>query len=435
MIHDLELTNVGINKETVKLKFGERINIFTGDNGLGKSFLFDIIWWSLTRTWPNEINPKLESGYIAKPFSSGNACIQFQVTGRTRKIEYSSQYDRRNETWIGQAGRPINPGLVIYLMADNSFALWDPCRNYWRQEINADGQAKIPAYIYTQKEVWNGYESDDKRTVFNGLLRDWVLWQTGNSKEFQHLQEVLAMLSPNENEQLEAGELARISIDDERLLPTIKMPYGKEVLLQHASSAIKKIVTLAYFLTYSWQKHLENAKLLEEEPTKQITLIVDEIEAHLHPKWQQSIVPAILKLMQNLNPNVSQLRKEEGIQLFTATHSPLIMASLEPEFDDNLDRWFDLDLVNGVIQLENRVFEKQGEANNWLQSEAFDLKSSRAPEIQKILREASLLLEKDDVSKEEIAEMNAQLVVNLNHRDAFLTHWRYICEKKGWMNL
>lgn len=428
MIHDLELTNVGINKGTVKLEFGERINIFTGDNGLGKSFLLDIIWWSLTRTWPNQINSKLESGYIAKPFSTGEAKIKFTAEGKTGKKKYQSQYERLDETWLGKSGRPINPGLVIYLMADNSLALWDPFRNYWKQEKNADIANKVPAYIYTQKEVWNGYESDDKRMVFNGLLRDWVLWQTGNSKEFKHLQEVLKILSPNANEVLKIGELTRISLDDERLLPTIKMPYGKDVLLQHTSSALKKIITLAYFLVYSWQKHLENAKLLEEEPTKQITFIIDEIEAHLHPKWQQCIVPTILSIMKDLNSRAQ-------IQLFTATHSPLIMASLEPEFDDKLDRWFDLDLVNGEIQLESRVFEKQGEANNWLQSEAFDLKSSRAPEIQKIIDKAQALFDPNNQitpTSEQLREIKEDLLKHLSSEDDFWTTWRLMCERKGW---
>lgn len=53
------------------VELGERINIFTGDNGLGKTFLLDISWWLLTGTWteyqafPNINNNYTESSDIS----------------------------------------------------------------------------------------------------------------------------------------------------------------------------------------------------------------------------------------------------------------------------------------------------------------------------------------------------------------------------------
>jgi DNA repair exonuclease SbcCD ATPase subunit len=58
MIKHLKLTNVGPSSK-MELEFGERLNLITGDNGPGKSFLLDILWWVLTRKWPAEVNPKL----------------------------------------------------------------------------------------------------------------------------------------------------------------------------------------------------------------------------------------------------------------------------------------------------------------------------------------------------------------------------------------
>ena len=63
MLKHLELKNVG-PAARMKLDFGSRLNLLTGDNGLGKSFLLDIAWWALTRRWPAEVNPKLESGCV-----------------------------------------------------------------------------------------------------------------------------------------------------------------------------------------------------------------------------------------------------------------------------------------------------------------------------------------------------------------------------------
>lgn len=55
MLQQLTLANVG-PAASMELHFGSRLNVLTGDNGLGKSFLLDIAWWSLTRKWPAEIN-------------------------------------------------------------------------------------------------------------------------------------------------------------------------------------------------------------------------------------------------------------------------------------------------------------------------------------------------------------------------------------------
>ena len=66
MIKSLTLKNVGAMPEKT-INFGNRLNIITGDNGLGKSFLLDIIWYALTRRWPNDVNGKLASGYMARP--------------------------------------------------------------------------------------------------------------------------------------------------------------------------------------------------------------------------------------------------------------------------------------------------------------------------------------------------------------------------------
>ncbi|WVM93026.1 ATP-binding protein [Halopseudomonas pachastrellae] len=66
MLKQLKLTNVG-PAPLMELEFGERLNLITGDNGLGKSFLLDIAWWALTGKWPAEVNSRLTTGRIALP--------------------------------------------------------------------------------------------------------------------------------------------------------------------------------------------------------------------------------------------------------------------------------------------------------------------------------------------------------------------------------
>ncbi len=48
MLKKLRLRDVG-PALSFDIEFSDRLNIFTGDNGLGKSFILDIAWWALDR--------------------------------------------------------------------------------------------------------------------------------------------------------------------------------------------------------------------------------------------------------------------------------------------------------------------------------------------------------------------------------------------------
>src|SRR5438045_721813 len=114
MLEYLHLKNVGPAPE-MEMELAPRLNLITGDNGLGKSFLLDVVWWALTRRWPQDLNPKLTSGYAARPSDVKKpASIAFRVTSKTKSETYESKYVPCNQSWLGKAGRPWNPGLVIY---------------------------------------------------------------------------------------------------------------------------------------------------------------------------------------------------------------------------------------------------------------------------------------------------------------------------------
>jgi hypothetical protein len=121
------------------------------------------------------------------------------------------------------------------------------------------------------------------------------------------------------------------------------------------------------------------------------------------------------------------------VQLMAVTHSPLVMASVEPLFDPERDAWFDLDLENKQVVLRKRDFEKHGDAATWLISEAFDLKSGRSLVYEKLLDEAAALLNNSSPAKEKIKDMHEKLLSALGAKDEFLFRWRSICSKNRWL--
>lgn len=118
MLKSLQLHGVGPVRDLAAL-FGDRLNLVTGDNGLGKSFLLDVCFWSLTGTWPG--------GRMAIPDGTQKAAtIGYDVQSKTKSATREAKYDFKSQSWSRQRGRPPMPGLVIYAAVDGSFAVWDP---------------------------------------------------------------------------------------------------------------------------------------------------------------------------------------------------------------------------------------------------------------------------------------------------------------------
>lgn len=354
MLESLHLKNVGPAPE-MKMDLAPRLNLITGDNGLGKSFLLDVAWWALTRKWPHEVNANLTSGYVARPRDvNRKASISFLVESKKGKVEYESPYKPAEQSWLGKRGRPVNPGLVIYALADGGFAVWDPARNYWKKKGNVEGPERVPAFVFSAKEVWDGLRIpiEEKETVVcNGLLADWASWIREKGADARRMKAVISLLTPTlGGGEIKLGsEFARLSVDDVRDIPTVNMGYDQDVPILYASLGLRRITALAYVLSWAWREHIMASKQRAEAPSSRVIVLFDEIEAHLHPRWQRLIVPALLKVVQTLTEDASA-----RVQLVAATHSPLVLASVEPSFDDEKDAWFDLDFSKGRVALQRR---------------------------------------------------------------------------------
>ena len=97
MLEYLHLKNVGPAPE-MEVELAPRLNLITGDNGLGKSFLLDVAWWALTRRWPHDLNPRLTSGYAARPTDPRReASIRFRLQSKHTGVEYESVYVPRDD--------------------------------------------------------------------------------------------------------------------------------------------------------------------------------------------------------------------------------------------------------------------------------------------------------------------------------------------------
>lgn len=421
MLKRLQIENVGPS-ERLDLTFSKRVNIFTGDNGLGKSFILDVAWWALTRQWPQDLNPAVSTGRMAYPPFGESGKISVELSGKTRKdVKYASTFDTKLSSWSLPQGRPTRQGLVIYAMLDGSFSVWDPARNYWKQKEKSPYEHS-PAFVYTPSEAWKGKEESDGYKTCNGIVADLLYWLMEKAEPYQQLKAAIETLSPP-NEQITLGGITRMM--DAQRYACVRMPYKKhsDVPIVLLSSAIKRVLSIAYFLVWAWQEHKVACEKIGEEVTSDITIIIDEIEAHLHPRWQKNI-------LMMLQETIKSLTKCVNIQYIVSTHSPLVMASCEDFFCED-DTWIDIDLVDGSVIAEKKDFTKKGDASKWLLSDAFDLESTRSNHSQSILSEAQQLMGNPSFDPKAARKMQEKLEVVLSSRDSFWLRWNVYLAKNN----
>jgi hypothetical protein len=428
MLKSLKLKNVGPAPQ-LGLELASRLNLITGDNGLGKSFLLDVAWWVLTRRWPRELNANLTSGYPARPLDlEQEASIGFDLTTvNEHPIHYESHFNPKEQAWVGKSGRPWNPGLVVYAHADGGFSVWDPARNYWKTKGQMDVQERLPGYVFSPNEVWDGLYSEPLKKnppVCNGLLVDWADWIRERGRAAELMEKILGHLAPD-GEKFEIGPLVRLSIDDARRIPSVHMPYAKDVPILHAAAGIRRVVGLAYMLLWSWTEHEAASRLTGQPATKTVVLLFDELESHLHPRWQRTILSSILEIVKELNVQAE-------VQLIAATHSPLILASAEPLFNPDKDAWFDIDLENQKVVVRQRPFVSQGMVSNWLTSNAFDLMHARSKEAEEAMEKALAVLREKNPAQEAIeAAATALREARLPDTDPFWVRWLNFVEENA----
>ena len=371
MLKYLHLKQVGLAPD-LRVDWARRINLIVGDNGLGKSFLLDLAWWALTRTWVGPV--------ALPPPSSRKASIEYVVQGKTKASEpVLSTFRRADESWPLSPARPAMPGIVLYIRIDGGFSVWDPARNYWRTD-----PGRPAAYHFAATDVWDGLDINGQR-VCEGLERDWVNWQEARKPQFDALEAVLQVISPP-NEPLQAGPPQRLFIGEGRERPTLRVG-SQTVPVALASAGVRRVLALAYFLVWAWYEHRAAASLLGKQPENRIVILFDEPETHLHPRWQRTVLPSLLKAI-----TVLRGKCDEIPQMWVATHSPLVAASLEPMFDPEVDDLIHLSLRDGQVEVNQGGWATQGDAANWLVSETFGLEQARSIEAEHAIEAAEAFM-------------------------------------------
>ena len=407
VLRHLETRSLGPTSNMV-FNPAQRLNLITGDNGLGKTFLLDLAWWALTRDWADLRATPLN------PASSIRPMIRYLVEGDGVSRPVTAEYVGGD--WKVQGAAAVLSGLVVYARVDGSFAVWDPA-NYALAEA---GSGHWPGIKFTREEVWDG-----KPGQIEGLIRDLVRWQQRPDRypAFDTFLSVLDQIYAPDLGPLSLAEPVRIP-HDPREIPTFKHPYGN-VPIPFESAGIRRIITLAYLLVWVWEEHKIHARQLRKTEERQMVVLLDEAEAHLHPKWQRAILPGLLGVGAKLNSEMSA-------QWIISTHSPLVMASIEDMWDPASDGLFHIVMnSSGEVSFLDRPYEKRGPIDSWLASDFFQLQYPGSTQRERAIQSAIALQMATDPARSKVEDATEQLRQVLGPEDPFWTRWIFFADSFG----
>jgi len=181
--------------------------------------------------------------------------------------------------------------------------------------------------------------------------------------------------------------------DEDGIIPIQRLSQGITALLTWVGTLLERL-----YEVYEKSQRPESEKAL---------VLLDEIDAHLHPGWQQQVIPLLREAFPNL-------------QMLTTTHSPLIVSNLQPGEEPDKALCYHLLRHEGghPIMAERVPVEsfRGWRADQILTGPAFDLDSTRDQATRKLMDEYSSLLAKQrptESERDRLALLSEQLERNV----------------------
>lgn len=337
-VQSFRITNVGPFDE-IEFEFDSQVNVFTGPNNSGKSSAL----WALgdTTVYPFTFPRKLlhrdhDAAFRLQLSGSDVKSLegQFPVTfgsdfwNSQRWQEYEVQLGhigfskfiptlRRSTDFRSTGPRPARQGdpddqirdqLSAPNFLSNDEKVWMEVvrRVGWQQKLFNSPELRKRSALTPVDAVL----VSDKSVIQKIIELDYRSLLTGQSV----FRSVVNKISETASEITEEFPVifTGVSEDSEGFYPQFNTMDGP-VPLNTLSQGTQSIIQWLAHLIIGYAEYYDYPEDLEDKPG---ILIVDEIDAHLHPAWQRRIIPVLTHHFPRL-------------QIFCSTHSPLMLAGLK----------------------------------------------------------------------------------------------------------
>ena len=303
--------------DRLKASFTPGVNIIIGPNACGKTSLLRAITYCFNANALNNFKYHKDT-LFGISINEGDNSIY--------RAGYES-LDRDNDSYHGNNGLvlgkifpapsfPPLPGQVPYnLLAIGAHRFFDYKEVQFIKKEEDTSKAK-------QTYDRNNPEYIDKPGLPS--IKQWMVnryfqidkeWAEIERKNWNAIIDNLSQLAPNEND----FRLKEIGRD---LEPIFELD-GKVCYLEELSSGFKSVLSIVFSI-------IQWIELVNKDDKRSIekadgTVLVDEIDSHLHPSWQAKIMPVLKKIFPSL-------------QFIVTTHSPLVMSTIRNDGEDSIQK-------------------------------------------------------------------------------------------------
>lgn len=376
MLSKIEVENIGPFKKQ-EFHIAMWANIFAGDENSGKTFLLNLIWSMLTgfnKKKPLHIanNVKKNEISVARAILSEHDPHEqtYWLWDKDKQkwdkniLLKRSSYGDEADVWEEDSRCPIGQvnRMGIYARDNGDFSIFI-------------SSLKEKALDISEKEALFGIENFDRSRRYTrvyGLVEDLSSMQ--RSKDSEDLHEFCQMAQELLGDPVEVKSSIRLDSDSGCYnVPIIKIG-EKETPLTLLSRSILRILCFVYLFFWCKRESENFAESSGTDPVKRMFLFIDSPENGLHPKIQKKFLASIIRFSK---------KNSSGIytQTFSATNSPIVLASIENLIDGN-SIFHHLALGKSGTEISSHGIQRTGSCEDWLASRLFGKMTSRSEESQ-----------------------------------------------------
>jgi len=376
--------------QNLPLELHEKLNVFVGMNGAGKSSILDataiLLSWLANRIkhagtsgrpiLESDIKNNESSAKLDIMVCDDSSDLSWNIAkvrrGRSRKdvgsvLSSMSEFAKRLQTGITESNGQVNLPLFAYYPV-NRAVLDIPLRIKERHTfdlLSAYDESLSSGASFRTFFEWIREREDLENE--NRKYADQIIKPDGfefPDTQLEAVRRALAQFMPEFNNLTVRRNPLRMEVEKQ----------GERLVVNQLSDGEKCLMAMVGDMA----RRMAIANPLRDNPLEgDGVILIDEIDLHLHPKWQSMI---ILKLVEAF-PNC---------QFLVSTHSPHVITHVQAE------SLFLLEMTHDGL-ISHRPTEAYGKTVERVLEDLMGLETTRPDEIKKALRKVYKLIDSGDL--------------------------------------
>ena len=307
-IESLHVENVGPFKR-LDARFNPQMNVIIGVNGVGKTSMLRCITSCMTNNHMENIRMRKNAMFKLNCKINGKG-VTYGADQLVNKDQEYRKFDANNWNVTpadGYEKKTIFEDKVYNLLGIGAYRYFS-YKQMAGMKREAPHSERRKLYLRDNPNFLESTAMPDiKQWMVNRYFqidKDWAGIERGN---WNQLMSNLQLIAPRESE----FKFVKI----ERDLEPVFQLNGSQCYLEELSSGFKSILSIVFTIV-DWVEGINegNSAMINKAIG---TVLIDEIDAHLHPSWQMTILESMRKLFPK-------------IQFVVTTHSPNVIMSAKP---------------------------------------------------------------------------------------------------------